>query len=326
MAERRMFAKSILLLGAFPELSTKAQTLYIFLNMQADDDGFVGNPKPILRQCRCTQRQLEELVDANLILMEEGMPLVISHWFIHNKQRKDRRSPTLYQKELARLGLDENGVYCLVTEGQPNGNQMATNCQPTGNQMSTNCQPNVNQLVTNCQPTGNQMSTNRQPTVNQMATQDRIGKDRIGEDRIDKERVEEDISCDPERSQNGSDSSSSLSDFEKRVLDLYKTHCQRLVPCQYLCDDTRLRIQKIKKDESLANKLEEAFKMAGETDFLCGENKDGWVASLDWLCEGDRLKRVLSGMYASYRKKVPMGATGLGDAEIEAVHLLLASD
>ena len=49
MAERRMFAKTIIDSDAFLEMSTSAQALYFHLGMRADDDGFVNNPKKIQR-------------------------------------------------------------------------------------------------------------------------------------------------------------------------------------------------------------------------------------------------------------------------------------
>ena len=47
MAERRMFAKSIIDSDAFLEMPNDAQNLYFHLAMRADDDGFVNNPKKI---------------------------------------------------------------------------------------------------------------------------------------------------------------------------------------------------------------------------------------------------------------------------------------
>ena len=49
MAERRMFAKSIIDSDAFLDMSLSTQALYFHLNMRADDDGFVNNPKKIQR-------------------------------------------------------------------------------------------------------------------------------------------------------------------------------------------------------------------------------------------------------------------------------------
>ena len=49
MAERRMFAKTIIDSDAFLDMPLTAQALYFHLSMRADDDGFVNNPKKIQR-------------------------------------------------------------------------------------------------------------------------------------------------------------------------------------------------------------------------------------------------------------------------------------
>ena len=42
-----MFSKKIVETDLFMEMSPTAKLLYFYLNMSADDDGFVGNPKTI---------------------------------------------------------------------------------------------------------------------------------------------------------------------------------------------------------------------------------------------------------------------------------------
>lgn len=49
MAERRMFAKTIIDSDAFLEMPASTQNLYFHLSMRADDDGFINNPKRICR-------------------------------------------------------------------------------------------------------------------------------------------------------------------------------------------------------------------------------------------------------------------------------------
>ena len=49
MAERRMFAKKITESDAFLDMPSSTQMLYFHLSMNADDDGFVNNPKKILK-------------------------------------------------------------------------------------------------------------------------------------------------------------------------------------------------------------------------------------------------------------------------------------
>ena len=47
MADRRMFAKDITESDEFLDMSLSTQALYFHLGMNADDDGFVKNPKII---------------------------------------------------------------------------------------------------------------------------------------------------------------------------------------------------------------------------------------------------------------------------------------
>ena len=49
MAERRMFAKTIIDSDAFLDMPLSSQSLYFHLSMRADDDGFINNPKKIQR-------------------------------------------------------------------------------------------------------------------------------------------------------------------------------------------------------------------------------------------------------------------------------------
>lgn len=49
MAERRMFAKTIIDSDAFLDMPLSTQALYFHLSMRADDEGFVNNPKKIAR-------------------------------------------------------------------------------------------------------------------------------------------------------------------------------------------------------------------------------------------------------------------------------------
>ena len=47
MAEKRMFARSLIDSDSFLDMPLSAQALYFHLNMRADDDGFINNPKPV---------------------------------------------------------------------------------------------------------------------------------------------------------------------------------------------------------------------------------------------------------------------------------------
>ena len=62
MAERRMFAKTIIDSDAFLELPIPSQLLYFHLAMRADDEGFVNKAKTLMRMIGCTDDDLEPLI------------------------------------------------------------------------------------------------------------------------------------------------------------------------------------------------------------------------------------------------------------------------
>lgn len=135
MAERRMFAKSIIDTDAFLSMPLSSQALYFHLNMRADDDGFVSNPRKIQRMICCTDDDLKLLIAKRYILVFESGVIVIKHWKIHNYIRGDRYKPTLYEEEKAELFQKKDGAYTDhalpekasgMSDGIPNDNQMDT--------------------------------------------------------------------------------------------------------------------------------------------------------------------------------------------------------
>ena len=111
MAERRMFAKTIVTSDAFLDMPLSARCLYFTLGMFADDDGFVNNPKSIMRQVGACTDDLNLLLLKRFILSFDSGVIVIKHWRIHNYIQKDRYKETKYIEERATLMLDEKGAY-----------------------------------------------------------------------------------------------------------------------------------------------------------------------------------------------------------------------
>ncbi len=145
MAERRMFAKTIIDSDAFIDMPLSAQALYFHLSMRADDDGFVNSPKRIQRMIGAADDDMKLLVAKSFLIPFESGIVVIKHWKIHNYIRGDRKKQTVHSDEMLLLETKENGVYELSVS-----------------QMSVKCQSNVSQ----------------------MSAQDRLGKDRLGKDRL----------------------------------------------------------------------------------------------------------------------------------------------
>lgn len=137
MAEKRMFTQKICDSDAFLDMPLTTQALYFHLNMRADDDGFVNNPKKIQRMIGASEDDLKLLVLKRFILTFDNGVIVIKHWRMHNLLRKDRYHPTQYQEELALLDLKENGSYTEKISENTEVIELATNWQPTGNHLAT---------------------------------------------------------------------------------------------------------------------------------------------------------------------------------------------
>ena len=111
MAERRMFAKTIIDSDAFLEMPQSSQNLYFHLAMRADDDGFINNPKSIMRLIGCKDDDANILIAKKFLIPFESGVVVIKHWKIHNYIRRDTYTETKYKDEKALLSLDYNNAY-----------------------------------------------------------------------------------------------------------------------------------------------------------------------------------------------------------------------
>ena len=165
MAERRMFAKTIIDSDIFLDMPLSTQALYFHLSMRADDDGFINNSKKIQRMIGCGDDDLKLLIAKKFLIPFESGVVVIKHWRIHNYIQNDRYTETNYKFEKSMLNIDENKSYTF---------------EETGRKLMKNKIVNVkNELSPNCIHDGNNLYT-----------QDRIGKDRIGKDKLEEINVD----------------------------------------------------------------------------------------------------------------------------------------
>ena len=156
MAERRMFAKTIIDSDAFLDMPLSTQALYFHLSMRADDEGFLNNPKKIQRSIGGSDDDMRLLIAKRFIIPFDSGVVVIKHWRIHNYIQKDRFKPTVYVEERAQLSIKDNNAYTLDNTG-------VSACLPD----------DESGMDTECIHDGYEMET-----------QDRLGKDRLGKDNI----------------------------------------------------------------------------------------------------------------------------------------------
>ena len=109
-----MFSKTVIDSDAFLDLPHASQLLYFHLSVRADDDGFVNNPRTVMRSLGCGEGDFELLAARRFIIEFESGVVAIRHWRVHNLVRTDRYRPTVCAAEKGLLYLTEQGTYTLL--------------------------------------------------------------------------------------------------------------------------------------------------------------------------------------------------------------------
>lgn len=163
-----MFSDEIINSDAFLDMPKGSQLLYFHLGIKADYDGFVANPKMVMRTIGASDDEYTVLLLKKFLLAFESGICVVKHWRINNYIRKDLYQETKYKKERSLLFIRPNGTYSFKQEG----------AKPLPNGYFTLEQLNSNVAVpVTCTPA----YTERAQPVH-------LGKERIGKDSIDKSK------------------------------------------------------------------------------------------------------------------------------------------
>ena len=120
MAERRMFAKSVIGSARFLRMPPTSRLLYYDLGMQADDDGIV-EAFSVMRTTGATEDDLRVLASKGLVtVLNEDLVTHIADWNRNNLIKKDRYHPSVYHEMLVQM----NGGTKAEPFWNPSGTQM----------------------------------------------------------------------------------------------------------------------------------------------------------------------------------------------------------
>lgn len=108
-----MFSRDIVQSDAFLDMPVSTQALYFQLGMEADDDGFIGNPKKVIRVLGCSDDDLKILLTKRFVILFESGVLVVKHHRINNNYDKHNSKRTVYLEEFNKLFIKENKAYTL---------------------------------------------------------------------------------------------------------------------------------------------------------------------------------------------------------------------
>lgn len=110
MAGRRCLSSKITESDPFYGLPEGAQALYLHLNMQADDDGFVNSAAGVASRFEGGAAALMKLVEKRFLLKFDDV-YVIKHWRISNSLKNDRLKPLAYASIAQRIWVNANKAY-----------------------------------------------------------------------------------------------------------------------------------------------------------------------------------------------------------------------
>lgn len=111
MAKKRMFDKEIIESDDFLDLPVAARCLYIHACMDSDDEGFFNGLNKIARISGATKDDIAILIEKKYIYKIDKNLYLITHWFNHNRIRKDRYVKSKYENYIEKAIQITNGVY-----------------------------------------------------------------------------------------------------------------------------------------------------------------------------------------------------------------------
>lgn len=258
MAQKRMFTMKIVDSDAFLEMPLSTQCLYFHLNMRADDDGFIGNTKRIMKIIGASEDDLRLLIAKRFVLTFEDGVIVIKHWRMHNTLSRDRYAETSYTDEKKMLLLKDNGSYSL-TGGNPIDDTRLI--ERSGRQT--------------------QQRRNKDATKTHSDKGLDIDKDKEKDNKL---IVSKDTICQ-------TDVRRVIEEWNK-LQEVGINPIRDIKPSSKRCQLLKGRIREYGIDEVL-----NAINNVRKSDFLRGENNRGWMITFDWFVKPNNFLKTLEGNY-----------------------------
>jgi hypothetical protein len=255
---------------AFLDMPLSTQCLYFHLNMRADDDGFIGNPKRIEKIIGANDDDLKLLIAKRFVILFDDGVIVIKHWRMHNTLSRDRYIETSYTDEKKKLLLKDNGSYSLT-----NGNSI-----------------DDTKLIER---------SNRQTQKRRKIDERKTHSDKdIGLDKDLELDLDTELDKDKEKDINDlivSKDTIRQTDVQ-RIIDEWNTleefgitPVKRMTPKREQAVKARIR-------QNHMDDILEAIENIRHSSFLQGQNKNGWMVTFDWFLKPGNFAKVFEGQYA----------------------------
>lgn len=277
MANKRMFTMKIVDSDAFLEMPLSTQCLYFHLNMRADDDGFIGNPKKIMKIVGASEDDLKLLIAKRFVLCFEDGVIVIKHWRMHNTLSQNRYHETQYVDEKSILKLKENGSYSFEN-GEEIDDKRLINAKEKYDKKELADKRLANGLQTADADSDSDLDLD-------------LDKDLELDKELDKEKEEDivvvskDTTCQTQSVRRIVNKWNELSAYGIKGVDRITSSSQRY----------GMLIARIK--EYGEDKVVSAIEYIKTSNFLQGKNNRGWSITFDWFVKPSNFPKVLEGNY-----------------------------
>jgi hypothetical protein len=269
LANKRMFTMKIVDTDAFLDMPLSTQCLYFHLNMRADDDGFIGNPKRIEKIIGANDDDLKLLIAKRFVILFDDGVIVIKHWRMHNTLSRDRYIETSYTDEKKKLLLKDNGSYSLT-----NGNSI-----------------DDTKLIER---------SNRQTQKRRKIDERKTHSDKdIGLDKDLELDLDTELDKDKEKDINDlivSKDTIRQTDVQ-RIIDEWNTLEEFGINPVKRMTSKREQAVKARIRQNHMDDILEAIENIRHSSFLQGQNKEGWMITFDWFLKPGNFAKVFEGNY-----------------------------
>lgn len=271
MAKKRMFNLTVLETDAFLDMPLSTQALYFHLCLRGDDDGFIANPKRIVKTIGASLDDLRMLVMKRFVIAFEDGVIVIKHWRMHNAIKSDRYSPTVYQEDFELLKIKPNNAYTL---GSDDSSQ-----EEFAIDSGSVCAPFALHSGSICAPDGFQMGS--------------VDKIRLDKDSIDK-NIEHPYGCLSDRPD---ENSRKAGPYDAIISAWNALEAIGITPIRSIGSQRKTMLDARIKQYGIDSVLE-AISLIRKSNFLQGKHKGRpWQITFDWFVRPNNFPKVLEGNY-----------------------------
>lgn len=111
MAQKRMLSRSIMYDDDFTDLPAQTRMLYVYLVLEADDDGIVSSIKAAMVLSGAKQKDLKKLEEKRYILKFSDGSCVIRHWLLMNTIQPSRKAVSKNVEQFLQLKILDDKTY-----------------------------------------------------------------------------------------------------------------------------------------------------------------------------------------------------------------------